>query len=203
MKNLMTRIFKRRKFVVYRKLQLTLMIISFSYVILFCAVMGTYLFIPLMMELDKSDIGSDKALVAANQILYLHEKFWPSLLLSLFAIGCHSIFISHKIAGPLYRFNLIFKAIKEGIVPTPIRLRKGDYLYSEMENINQMLERLRDKLTELQEAQTHLNKSIIKCKDTVSHSSMNEVIKKMEDLAEQGKKLEEKLGYFKVIHNAA
>ena len=199
MKNLMTRIFKRRKFVVYRKLQLTLVIISFSYVILFCAVMGTYLYIPLMMELDKSYTGSDKDLVVANQILYLHEKFWPALLLSFFVIGCHSIFISHKIAGPLYRFNLIFKAIEEGIVPTPIRLRTGDYLYGEMENINQMLERLRDKLTELQEAQAHLNRSIIKCKDTVSHSSMNELIKKMEDLGEQGKKLEEKLGYFKVI----
>jgi len=175
------------------------MIISFSYVILFCAVMGTYLFIPLMMELDKSETGSDQALVAAKRILYLNEKFWPALLLSFLAIGCHSIFISHKIAGPLYRFNLIFKAVEEGIVPIPIQLRKGDYLYSEMENINQMLERLREKLTELQEAQAHLNRSIIKYKDTVSHSSMNELIKKMEDLAEQGKKLEEKLGYFKVI----
>jgi hypothetical protein len=203
MKNLMTRFFKRRKYVVYRKLQLTLMIISLSYVILFCAVMGAYLFIPLMMELDTSETGSDQALVAAKRILYLNEKFWPALLLSFFAIGCHSIFISHKIAGPLYRFNLTFKAIKEGIVPTPIQLRTGDYLYNEMENINQMLERLRGKLTELQEEQAHLNKSIIECKGTVSHSSTDELIKKMEDLAEQGKKLEEKLGYFKVVHNAA
>ncbi len=195
----MTRIFKRRKFVVDRKFQLRLMIISFSYVILFCAVMGTYVFLPLMMELDKPGTSLDKAFVAANQILYLHEKFWPALLLSLFAIGCHCIFISYKIAGPLYRFNLIFKAINEGIVPTPIQLRRGDYLYSEMENINQMLERLRDKLTELQEAQAHLNRSIIECKDIVSHSSMNELIKKMEDLGEEGKKLEEKLGYFNII----
>jgi len=199
MENLLTRFFKRRKFFVNRKLQLTLIIISFSYVILFCAVMGVCLFIPLMMEMDKADTGSYQAFVAAKQILYLNEKFWPALLFTFLAIGCHSIFISHKIAGPLYRFNLIFKSIKEGIVPTPIRLRTGDYLYTEMEDINQMLERLRDKLTELQEAQAHLNRSIIKCKDTVSHSSMNELIKKMEDLNEQGKKLEEKLGYFKVI----
>jgi hypothetical protein len=199
MKNVMRAIFKRRKFVVYRKLQLRLMIISFSYVVLFCAVMGMYLFIPLMIELNKSYTGSDEAFGVAERILYLHEKFWPALLLSLFAMGCHSIFTSHKIAGPLYRFNLIFKAIKEGIVPTPIQLRKSDYLYGEMENINQMLERLRGKLTELQETQADLNRSIIECKDGVSHSSMNELIKKMEDLGEQGKKLEEKLGYFKVI----
>ena len=82
MKNLTTRFFKSRKYVVYRKLQLTLLIISLSYVILFCAVMGTYLFIPLMMELDKSGIGSDQAFVAAKRILYLNEKFWPALLLT-------------------------------------------------------------------------------------------------------------------------
>jgi hypothetical protein len=199
MKNLMTRLLKRRRFVVNRKLQLTLLAISFSYVILFCAVMGAYLFIPLMMELDKSDMGSARSLLATNQILYLHEKFWPALLLSFLAIGCHSIFISHKIAGPLYRFNLIFKAIKEGIVPAPIRLRSGDYLYSEMENINQMLEGLRGELTELQRAQAHLNGSIIKCKEMKSRSTMNEAIKEMEDLVEEGKKLEERLGYFKVV----
>ena len=199
MKNLMTRIFRRRKFVLDRKLQVTLMIISFTYVVLFCAIVGMCLFIPLMIELDKSYVGSQEDFIAAERILYLHEKFWPAMLLCFFAMGCHSIFISHKIVGPLYRFNLIFNAIKEGTVPTPIRLRKGDYLYSEMENINQMLERLGDKLTELQESQATLNRFIIKCKDTVSHSSMNEIIKEMQDLTEQGKKLEEKLGYFKVI----
>jgi len=199
MKNLMIKILRRRKYVIRPKLQVRLMILSISYVIFFCAVIGAYLFIPLMMELDKSGIGSDQAFVAAKRILYLNEKFWPALLLTFFAIACHSLFISHKIAGPLYRFNLIFRAMKEGAVPSPIQLRKGDYLYNEMENINQMLERLRGKLTEVQEAQAHLNRSIIKCKDTVSHSSMNELIKNMEDLAEQGKKLEEKVGYFKVI----
>jgi hypothetical protein len=157
MKNLMTRIFRRRKFLLNRKFQLIVIIISFTYVIFFCAVMGMCLFIPLMMELDKSYIGSEEDFIAAERILYLHEKFWPAILLCFFAIGCHSIFISHKVVGPLYRFNLIFNAIKEGTVPSPIRLRKGDYLYSEMENINQMLERLGDKLTELQEAQANLN----------------------------------------------
>jgi predicted nucleic acid-binding Zn-ribbon protein len=63
--------------------------------------------------------------------------------------------------------------MREGIIPAPTQLRAGDYLYSEMENINQMIERFRDKLTELQEAQAHLNRSIIECKETVSDSSKN------------------------------
>ena len=199
MKNLMIRVFRRRKYVIRPKFQVILMILSIGYVIFFCAVIGTYLFIPLMIELDKSDIGSDQALVAAKRILYLNEKLWPAVLFSFVVIACHSIYTSHKIAGPLYRFNLIFNSIKEGTIPLPEQVRKNDYLYSEMENINQMLEQLREKLTDLQEVQAQLNRSIIKCKDTVPPSSMDEFIKNMEDLAEQGKKLEEKLGYFKVI----
>ena len=68
-----------------------------------------------------------------------------------------------------------------------------------MENINQMIEGLRDKLIDLQKTQAHLNRSIIKCKDTVRHASMNKFVNEMEDLVEEGKKLEEKLGYFKVM----
>jgi len=199
LKNLMPGIFKRRKYIVYGKLQLALMLISFSYVLLFCAVVGLFLFTSLLIELDKSSISSDNVLIAANQILYLFKKSWLALLLSLVAVGCHSIFISHRITGPIYRFNLIFKAIKEGVMPAPIQLRKYDYLYRETDNINQMLASLREKLAAIQEAQAHLNKSILNCKDTVNHLSTDELSKRMNDLNEQGKRLEEKLGYFKVM----
>jgi len=199
LKNLMPGIFKRRKFIVYGKLQLALMLISFSYVLLFCAVLGLFLFTSLLMELDKSSVSSGNVLIAATQILYLYKKSWPALLLSLVAVGCHSIFISHKITGPIYRFNLIFKAIEEGVVPASLQLRKYDYLYRETDNINQMLASLREKLTAIKEAQAHLNKSILNCKDTVNHLSTDELSKRMNDLNEQGKRLEEKLGYFKVM----
>jgi len=199
LKNLIPGIFKRRKYIVYGKLQLALMLVSFSYVLLFCAVLGLFLFTSLLMELDKSSVSSGNVLIAATQILYLYKKSWLALLLSLVAVGCHSIFISHKITGPIYRFNLIFKAIKEGVVPAPVQLRKYDYLYRETDIINQMLASLREKLTAIQEAQAHLNKSILNCKDTVNHLSTDELSKKMNDLNEQSKRLEEKLGYFKVM----
>jgi methyl-accepting chemotaxis protein len=193
-----TGLFKRRKFIVYGKLQSALMLISFSYVILFCVVMGLFLFTSRLLELDISNISSANVLIAANQILYLYKKSLPALLLSLVAVGCHSIFISHKISGPLYRFNLVFKSIKDGIVQAPFQLRKYDYLYRETDNINQMLASLREKLTAIKEAQAHLNKSISDCKNTVTLLSTEELSKKMKDLNEQSKALEEKLEYFKI-----
>ena len=84
-------------------------------------------------------------------------------------------------------------------MPAPVQLRKYDYLYRETDIINQMLASLREKLAAIQEAQAHLNKSILNCKDTVNHLSTDELSKRMNDLNEQGKRLEEKLGYFKVM----
>jgi methyl-accepting chemotaxis protein len=198
-KRIGARFFNRRTYVVRKKLQFTLMLVSFGYVILFFAAMGAYLFIPLMMDLDNAEIGSSNALAASLRILYLHERFWPALIFSFLVIASHSIFISHKIAGPLHRYDNVIKTIKEGNLPAPIRIRKRDYLSDEMESINEMLERLREKLGEIQEAQAHLNSSIIKCKDAVGHAANDELAKTIENLAEQSKTLKEKLGYFKMI----
>lgn len=191
-------IFRRRKFVINKKLQYRLLTISFSYIVLFFVVTGALLFVPLIIDLVKADDSSGKALQAARHFLYLHTKFWPAVFLSLIAIGIHSIRTSHKIAGPLYRLNLIFKAMREGNLPKPIYPRKNDYLLTEIENINQMLQSLRAKVTEIQEAQALLNKAIFECRKAVDHPSRDEIMERIKDLAEKGDQLGDKLGYFKI-----
>ncbi len=190
--------FRRRKFIINKDLQYSLLIISFFYLLLFLVVVGSILFVPLMIELDQADYYSDQAFQAANKILYLHAKFWPAVLLALLVIALHSIRTSHKIAGPLYRLNVLFEAIKEGNLPQPIKLRKGDYLLKEVELFNQMLESLQVNVKEIQEAQAGLNMAISECKDAVSHLSKDEILKIMNDVAEKGDQLEEKLAYFKI-----
>jgi hypothetical protein len=68
-----------------------------------------------------------------------------------------------------------------------------------MENINQMLGPLRERLADLQETQAQLNRSIMTCKKAAGHPSTSEWIKEMDGLSEQGRKLEEKLGFFKIV----
>ena len=190
---------RRRKFIINKDLQYSLLIISFFYLLLFFVVVGSILFVPLMIELDSADYYSEQAFQTASKILYLHTKFWPAVLLSLLVIALHSIRTSHKIAGPLYRLNLVFAAIKQGNLPQRIRLRKGDYLLKEVELINQMLESLRVKVHDIQEAQARLNEAISECKDVVSHASKDEILQRMNDLEEKGDQLGEKLAYFKIV----
>jgi len=55
----------------------------------------------------------------------------------LFFIGWGSIFISHKVAGPLYHFNRIFKELKTKNLTARVRLRKYDEGKKTAETFNQ------------------------------------------------------------------
>jgi len=191
--------FRRRKFVVNKNLQLSLLIISFFYVILFLVVIGSILFIPLMIELDKADFYSDQAFQAASKILYLHAKFWPAVLFAFLVIALHSIRTSHKIAGPLYRLNLVFETMRDGNLPERIQVRKRDYLLGEVDRMNLMLESLRAKMKETQEAQARLNEAISECKDAAGRASKDEILERLNDLSEKGDQLGDKLAYFKIV----
>lgn len=63
-------------------------------------------------------------------------------LILMIVVPILSIFVSHKIAGPLFRFE---KTLREAIASdgpiAPIHLRKGDELQSLADLINQLLER--------------------------------------------------------------
>jgi len=191
-------IFRRRRFLINRSLQYSLLFISLLYVILFLAIVGASLFIPLMVELGKAQEFSEKSLQAANLILYLHSNFWPAVLLSLIFIGLHSIRTSHRIAGPFYRLNFVFRSMKEGNLPRPIQLRRGDYLFPEVELFNQMIENFRGKVTEIQGLQAKLSEAISECSEVTSHASKEKIIEHINNITEKGNQLAYKIRYFKI-----
>ena len=191
-------ILRRRKFVINKSLQYSLLFVSLLYAILFLVVVGASLFIPLMVELGKAEEFSEKSLQTANLILYLHSNFWPAVLLSLIFIGLHSVRTSHRIAGPFYRLNLVFRAMKEGNLPRPILLRKGDYFFPEIELFNQMIEKFRGKVTEVQGAQAQLNEAISECSKVTSHASKEEIIEHVNNITEKGNQLADRVRYFKI-----
>jgi len=191
-------IWRRRKFIINRDLQLKLLFASMFYVFLALAVVGSGLFIPLFTELDTPGAASLKLLQAAKMVLYLHEHFWPAVLLSFVLICFLSIRTSHRIAGPLYRIILVLGSLKKGKLPKPVHARKGDHLDAEIEITNQMLVGLRTHVGEIQKAQTDLNDAIAACSKAIGHASGEELTNLMKDISEKGSKLEERISYFKI-----
>jgi general secretion pathway protein G len=81
---------------------------------------------PLILELRESGEG-----VAAGRFLWLHAWFWPIALAVLTVTVVHAIWISHRIAGPLYRFRRVFDQMAAGDLTPQVRIRDGDYLTAE------------------------------------------------------------------------
>lgn len=117
------------------------------------------LFIPLMIKLHNTPLASPEAGTIGYQFTVLHDSIWPAFPLALTLIVIHSVFFSHRIAGPLYRFRRVFKSISEGDLTVTTRIRKRDYLQQEAGGLGEMVGELRTKLTKIEsdcEALKHL-----------------------------------------------
>jgi len=64
---------------------------------------------------------------------------WPAVLVVFIILSIHSILVSHRIAGPLYRFRQTFQQIIAGDISKMARIRKGDLLANEQEKIAEMM----------------------------------------------------------------
>lgn len=191
--------FRRRKFIIRKRLQYNLLALTFIYAIILIAVMASSLFIPLMIDMGTGTDPSSNAIKASHIILYLHKTFWPPILLALIAIGLHSVRISHKIAGPLYRIDLFFKDLIKGTGAEPIQLRSDDYLTDEVATINQAMQGIRDNIKDIKEAQEELSTMISSCTSALSESSKEETSTYLKELSSKAKKIGDKIDLIKVI----
>jgi methyl-accepting chemotaxis protein len=106
-----------------------------------------FLLVVLIIELQSGDITSPHVQAAARKFLFLHNNLWMPLLGALILLVLHNIIISHRIAGPLFRFRRYLKGVGDGDLSTPIGFRKKDYLKKEADVANEMVESLRGKVT--------------------------------------------------------
>lgn len=190
---------RRRTFLINKNLQYSLLFTSLFYVFLFLTVVGAALFIPLFVKLGKASSSSWEIQQAAAGIaLYLHENFWPAALFSLILICLLSIRSSHRIAGPLYQITLVLESLKNGNLPKAVHVRKGDRLVAEVDVANQMLDRLRIQVREIQGAQADLNDAIVACEKMIGHASTEVIIERMNDIREKAIQLTNRTSYFKV-----
>jgi methyl-accepting chemotaxis protein len=161
---------RRKKFLVDKSLQLSFVLMNLSYAMLLLIAMAVSLFVPLIFQINNLDAQSTEASDAAVNILYLHDRFWLPVLLTLILVTAHSLKTTHRIAGPLFRFRSVFASIEAGILPKPVKLRKNDFLDAELNAINRMLESLRSQVSEITRLAERLHESAARYGESVDHS---------------------------------
>jgi len=142
--------FRRRHFLV-GGLQYRMLALSLGHLVVFAVLVSVALFAPLMIQLENPGLEPEVQRRIATEFLYLHSRFWPTLGLIFLCLGCHSVLVTHRIAGPLIGFRRVLASVGVGDLSVRARMRRHDYLAQEEAAINAMIGGLRERMERVQE----------------------------------------------------
>jgi methyl-accepting chemotaxis protein len=195
----MARDYKRRKKFIRKDIQLRLITIIISYLIVFSVILSLIFLGPSVVSLF-TDISPPERQAAVKAFLTVHGNFWPATILVLYFVIILALSISHKIAGPIYRFEEVIKAMEQGDLSQRVRLRRGDYFFSMMDRINAMTQSMKDDLsflkTENGKAEARLSAIISQLGK--SGTSEQEVRSQVEEAAKIREAITDRLAKFRL-----
>jgi methyl-accepting chemotaxis protein len=105
-----------------------------------------------------------------------------------------TLFVSHKIAGPLYRFKMVMQALSSGDFSTDFRIRHLDQLQDIATAFNAMIGKIRSELKSLKENFRSLREKL----DAISEHEVAEHKRgHLSDLKRLSQELDKIIHYFK------
>lgn len=132
--------FKRRTVLVKKSLQIKVLALVFLSVLFAFLLIGGELYYTLARTVLLDNPALQETFSKIHQVLLV------KVLLYLGIIFLISLFISHRMAGPIYRFEQSARALSEGDLTHRVVLRTGDELLELQEEFNHMAQSLQDRL---------------------------------------------------------
>ena len=197
--------FRRRNYFINKKFQ-TDFSIKFLVIIVIEAVLAVGLFLYLSKgTLTTGYIGSEL------KITRTYDFFLPMLLLSnIIIVGVTGIigivvlvFMSHRIAGPMFRFERVLDGINKGELTHRFKLREGDQFKELEERINQLTDTLDGKAGDLQSRITEISKlfSGLQIPAAPAGHADKDFERLLQDISKKLTELQEAANYFKTSQN--
>jgi len=186
----------RRKQFLLSDFQVRMLLFTFLYFVITVVILAAVLFVPLMTQLDTEGLSPEQRGIVAGEFLSLHYRFWPAIPLVLALIGAHSLLVSHRVAGPLYRFRQVQQDIGKGDLSGNVRLRKNDYLKEDGENLGEMLDSLRNRIREIDYLDEKLQSGLVELRAAVEDGTRPEVHDRLGDVEDKAGKLRSQLKNF-------
>lgn len=193
---------KRRNYFIKKRFQARFILKFCFLIILTCLLMASLIYFLSTRTMTAS--FDNLRLVAKSTSDFILPALALSSLIAiiLISLGCVFIvlFISHRIAGPLYRFEKSVEQIASGDLTVNTRLREKDEIKVLAETLNEVISKLRDKITVSQQDVKQLKDQLAYVRKRlgqlgVSSKDIDEILGVLENRAED---LETTLAYFKV-----
>lgn len=191
-----TRPYKRRHILI-ESYQYRLLFINLLYFCIILLIFAAALFLPLILKLRSGSASIIEQGELAGQFLALHARVWPAMLIVFVLLALHSILVSHRIAGPLYRFRKVFGVVARGDLSVRANLRKGDYLGKESESLNEMIASLRAKIESIQSHHIEMQTVLTALKQSIERGSIEDMHRQLEELHMQMEELRASIRQFR------
>lgn len=164
---------KRRNYFIEKKFQTKYVILTILMLLSYSFLFITIIFAPYILTLHFNYPLAEKV-DAARVLLLLHSTIWPWIGGVILFFGVISIFVSHKIAGPLFRIKKSLVQVSQGDLSVVIKLRKWDDLKDLAEQVNELIEELRTFVTALRNDYNLLSDYIQELEQKIEQKGLTE-----------------------------
>lgn len=142
--------FNRKKYLINREVQLKYVLLTVAMLVFYTLFLLAAIFVPQMREFAAATSLAGKA-AEAGVILELHRTFWPAALAVIALFGAGSVFLTHKIVGPLFSIDRTIREMAAGNLTVRAHIRQGDELQEFHHNFNAMADNLERLLIDLEQ----------------------------------------------------
>jgi methyl-accepting chemotaxis protein len=187
-----------RNFLTDKDLQLHLLAQSLIYSIVVVIVAVGIVLYPLIRDMIQHQ-DMDRQYHAAQALIALAKWLVPAVIIVLVLFMGHMIVVTHRICGPLINFTHTFNKLAEGDLTRKVHLRTHDYLKSECERINHMIEGISGIINRLMTDHQRLMVTLEDMKERISDLDTKERFEAaLEMIRKDAKYISDTLSQFKV-----
>ncbi len=155
------RSYKRRQYFIKKEFQVKF-VLKFCLLIVFGTIISTGLLFLFSQDTLTSSFQQSRLVIKSTGLAILPSVLYTNLItLGLIAIATIivTLLVSHKMAGPLFRFEKELRNIGKGDLTTKVVLRKDDTMESMAGCLNNMTSGLHDKVLDIQTEVKHILES--------------------------------------------
>lgn len=165
--------YKRKQFLIDKQFQTKYMLLVVFMLLLYTLIFVGILFIPQLLPIIFNAPMADRVKASETLLMY-HQNVWPALFIVIPVFGFFSIFITHKIAGPVYRIKTRLQQMTEWDLHSRVTLRKGDDLQELVDCINLISEELQGFAAALKGNYDTISNNIDDIQKRVDDGTMNQ-----------------------------
>lgn len=196
--------YKRRNYFINKGFQSEFILKFCGLVALGSLVFGVALYIFSRYTLTTSFENSRLVIKSTADYIFLGLLFGGIITAMLTALAASAVvtLMTHRIAGPMYRFEKYISEIGAGMFYSDLKIRKKDQFQNMAGALNKMTADIRRGLTEVNDVSAKLDKLI----EELSATSSGDVLLKEDikrivgELKRDKQNLSKALGYFKIKH---